>query len=80
MRKLYDIFGIKWERPLKWYEYLLLVWLGLSFCCLAVDMDTIPLWAVALIVGNFGVSVWVGGKILPDIKDIDDEFSNELEE
>ena len=43
-------------------------------------MDTIPLWAVALIVGNFGVSVWVGGKILPDIKDIDDEFSNELEE
>ena len=65
---------------MKWYEYLLLVWLGLSFCCLAVDMDTIPLWAVALIVGNFGVSVWVGGKILPDIKDIDDEFSNELEE
>lgn len=80
MRKLYDIFGIKWERPLKWYEYLLLVWLGLSFCCLAVDMDTIQLWAVALIVGNFGASVWVGGKILPDIKDIDDEFSNELEE
>lgn len=77
MNKLYKLFGIEWERPLKWYEHLLYVWVGFSFCGLAIDLDTIPMWAVVLIVGNLCASIWVSSKVLPDIKEFDDYFSNE---
>jgi 4-hydroxybenzoate polyprenyltransferase len=80
MKELYDIFRVRWERPLKWYEYLLVCWFGLSVCGLAIDIDTIPIWAVALITGNLLLSAWISGKVLPDIKDLDDEFNDDTED
>lgn len=69
MNELYGIFGIKWKRPLKWYDKLLIIWASVAICGLAVDMDTIPFWAVVLIVANFCASLWVCANVLPDIKD-----------
>jgi len=69
MNELYRIFGIKWKRPLKWYDKLLLIWANVAICGFAVDMDTIPFWAVALIVANFCASLWACATVLPDIKD-----------
>lgn len=69
MNELYRIFGIKWKRPLKWYDKLLIIWASVAICSLAVDMDTIPFWAVVLIVANLCASLWVCANVLPDIKD-----------
>jgi hypothetical protein len=69
MNELYRIFGIKWKRPLKWYDKLLIIWVNVAFCGLAVDMDSIPFSAVVLIVANLCASLWACIKVLPDIKD-----------
>lgn len=69
MNELYRIFGIKWKRPLKWYDKLLIIWVSVAICGLAIDMDTIPFLAVVLIVANLCASLWVCANVLPDIKD-----------
>lgn len=69
MNELYRIFGIRWKRPLKWYDKLLIIWVSVAICGLVIDMDTIPFWAVVLIVANLCASLWVCANVLPDIKD-----------
>lgn len=69
MNELYRIFGIRWKRPLKWYDKLLIIWVSVAICGLTIDMDTIPFWAVVLIVANLCASLWVCANVLPDIKD-----------
>ena len=32
MNELYRIFGIKWKRPLKWYDKLLIIWASVAIC------------------------------------------------
>ena len=69
MNELYRIFGIRWKRPLKWYDKLLIMWVSVAICGLAIDMYTIPFWAVVLIVANLCASLWVCANVLPDMKD-----------
>ncbi len=72
MNELYKIFGIKWKRPLKWYEKLLFLWANLAVCGLAVDMDATPYWVILLIVINFCASIWACANVLPDLMDIEE--------
>lgn len=76
MNKLYRLFGVEWERPLKWYEHLLYFWVGISFFGLAIDLDTTPMWVGIVIVGNLCASIFVSSKVLPDIKDENEKGGN----
>lgn len=65
-------FGIKWKRPLKWYDKLILLWTNLAICSLAVDMGSVPYWVIFLIVANFCASLCVCANMLPDLMDIEE--------
>ncbi len=69
MNRLYRILGIKWKRPLKWYDRLLLIWVSLALFGLTIDMDSVPFWAVLLIVANLCTSFLVSANVLPELED-----------
>lgn len=79
MKDLIQIFGIKWKRPLRWYEYPLLVWATFSALILGVDLDRTPIHLVLLGVANFIFTLWLCGKTLPDIEDDEEEEYNETQ-
>jgi hypothetical protein len=69
MTKIFKAFGVEFAKPLTWRNWLILAWVGFSICLLSIDIETSPLWVVALIVANFCFSVKVATKRVPDIKD-----------
>lgn len=79
MKDLQKIFAIEWERPLRWYDYLLLSWLNISTLIIAVDMDRTPFYLVVIGLLNFLLALWTCKQILPGIKDEEDE-ENETNE
>lgn len=67
--KIFKAFGVEFVKPLKWYNWLTLVWVSVSFFLLSINTDTAPIWAVVLVVANFAFSIKVAAKTMPDIKD-----------
>ena len=69
MSKIFKVFGIEFTKPLKWYNWLTIVWVGVSFILLSIDTENSPLWAIFLVVANFAFSIRVAAKTVPSIKD-----------
>ena len=69
MTKIFKALGIEFTKPLKWYNWLTLAWVAVSFILLSIDTETAPIWAVFLVVANFALSIKVAAKTVPDIKD-----------
>ena len=69
MTKIFKAIGIEFTKPLKWYNWLTLAWVAVSFILLSIDTETAPIWAVFLVVANFALSIKVAAKTIPDIKD-----------
>lgn len=69
MTKIFKALGIEFTKPLKWYNWLTLAWVAVSFVLLSIDTETAPIWAVFLVVANFALSIKVAAKTVPDIKD-----------
>lgn len=69
MTKIFKAIGIEFTKPLKWYNWLTLAWVAVSFILLSIDTETAPIWAVFLVVANFALSIKVAAKTISDIKD-----------
>ena len=69
MTKIFKALGIEFTKPLKWYNWLTLAWLAVSFVLLSNDTETAPICAVFHVVANFDLSIKVAAKTVPDIKD-----------
>lgn len=67
--KIFEAIGIEFTKPLKWYNWLIFVWIAISFALLSINTETTPIWAVFLVIVNFALSIEVAAKTLPDIKD-----------
>ena len=67
--KIFEAIGVEFTKPLKWYNWLIFVWIAIAFALLSIDTETTPIWAVFLVVVNFALSIGAAAKTLPDIKD-----------
>jgi hypothetical protein len=72
MKKLFEIMGVEFERELKAKDYAVLTWISIAITMLSVKFECVPMWVVLAVLVNFAASIFVGSKVLPEIKD-DDE-------
>lgn len=72
MKDFLETLGVEFEEPLTFKGYLALLWIGLALPLLTISEDA-PFWAILLVVVNFFAAIATASKVLPKLKDEEDE-------
>lgn len=60
------------KKKLNWKQVLVLIWMGVSFYGIMLVAEA-PFWLLGLVVGSFGLSVYVANKMDWKGTKVDDE-------